>query len=420
MIEMRHPSEQGSVNPHAAGSPDAFGEVYRSFHPRLLRFCRRHCWDAAAAEDAVQETFVRALRYFGSYDPSYPLWPWLKTIARNVISGAAEAPLGGSAAPPVLRDPMTRVDDRDELEKALGTLNVRHQQAIRLRYLSDLSPKESALQMGLSVAAFNQILFRARDRLRQEYVRLSETALGLVMLPAAMLRRLWRWAAERARPNRPGVLEGVQGALPAVAHITAGTVALMLILGGGPGVKPSEIPRNPVNAPVDGPLVVAPLGDSPSQEEPRQDRRMIILGVSGAEGSEDSVPGAGPTSGEAGADVNGPGGHGEETLPTSSTQPPGADAGTVEAENSGPPAGGAEAPTDPGPGPGDGGSGRNLPPVPADPPLEPPTQVDDPGPGPTPRCTPTCVAIGPVVEELPDLSGPPPGDPVHSLPPELL
>jgi RNA polymerase sigma-70 factor (ECF subfamily) len=411
MIQMGHPSDQALFNRHAAGSSDALSEVYRRFHPRLLRFCRQHCWDAATAEDAVQETFVRAIRYFGSFDASYPLWPWLKTIARNVIVGAVEAPpAGGSAAPPVQRDPMTCVDDRDELERALGALNDRHQQAIRLRYLSDLSPKESALRMGLSVAALNQILFRARDRLRQEYLRLADTALGLVAVPGAMLRRLWRWASERARPNRPGVPEGVQGALPAVAQITAGTVALVLMLGAGPGVG-----RSPVDTSVDGARVMAPLGDTPSQDEPRQ-RRQTILGVSGAVGPGVSDLGADPTAGTTSADENGTG-HAEGTLPDTDTQPAG---GTPGSEGTGSEAlgGGGEETTDPGPASGAGG-GQHRPPVPAEPPLDPPTQVDDPGPGPTPHCVPACVPIAPIVEKLPDPAEPPPGDPIHSLPDPL-
>lgn len=57
----------------------------------LLAYASRSLLDRAAAEEAVQETFLRAWRAAGTYDRSRPLRPWLFTILRHVVVDEARA-----------------------------------------------------------------------------------------------------------------------------------------------------------------------------------------------------------------------------------------------------------------------------------------------------------------------------------------
>jgi RNA polymerase sigma-70 factor (ECF subfamily) len=57
----------------------------------LMGYACRSLADRAAAEEAVQETFLRAWRSAGSYDPSRPLRPWLFAILRHVVVDEARA-----------------------------------------------------------------------------------------------------------------------------------------------------------------------------------------------------------------------------------------------------------------------------------------------------------------------------------------
>ncbi len=70
----------------------------------LYGYAVRALGDSAAADEVVQETFLRAWRAADRYDPSRPLRPWLFTILRNLVIDEARArkvrpvPLPGSDA----------------------------------------------------------------------------------------------------------------------------------------------------------------------------------------------------------------------------------------------------------------------------------------------------------------------------------
>jgi RNA polymerase sigma factor (sigma-70 family) len=68
-----------------AGDPDAAADFVRRFQRRVFGLTFSILRDRAAAEEAAQESFVRAWRHASAYDPRRgPVAPWLLTIARNV------------------------------------------------------------------------------------------------------------------------------------------------------------------------------------------------------------------------------------------------------------------------------------------------------------------------------------------------
>ena len=69
---------------------DGIAAAHLAHHRWLLSRCRALLGDPGAAEDAVQETFLRAWRACGSFDPAAgpSLATWLGTIARNVAVDA--------------------------------------------------------------------------------------------------------------------------------------------------------------------------------------------------------------------------------------------------------------------------------------------------------------------------------------------
>lgn len=64
-------------------------EAWRRHAGELFGFANRALGDHAAADEAVQETFLRAWRSAASYDRTRPLRPWLFTILRNVVADEA-------------------------------------------------------------------------------------------------------------------------------------------------------------------------------------------------------------------------------------------------------------------------------------------------------------------------------------------
>ncbi len=58
-----------------------FDELYKAHYVRVFGLCRRLLNSASLAEDASQETFLRAYRKFREYDRTRPFSPWVSTIA---------------------------------------------------------------------------------------------------------------------------------------------------------------------------------------------------------------------------------------------------------------------------------------------------------------------------------------------------
>ena len=65
----------------ASGDRHAFSELVRRHQSVVYNVAYRLLGERGEAQDAAQETFLRAYRYLASYDPDKPLAPWLKRIA---------------------------------------------------------------------------------------------------------------------------------------------------------------------------------------------------------------------------------------------------------------------------------------------------------------------------------------------------
>ena len=175
-----------------AGDHAAFARLYDRLAPVVLSLCRKHA--RAEAEDATQETFIRAYRALHKVDGPDKLRPWLFGIARRVCSersrsarrrakheerfamtraaeqGAASAP-GPAAAPAGNRDtagPLAAVAHAEQLallEAALDHLDDRERLAVHLYYLETDPVRAAASSLGLSRSGYYKLLARAREHL---------------------------------------------------------------------------------------------------------------------------------------------------------------------------------------------------------------------------------------------------------------
>ena len=162
-------------NSYEPGSVADFDRLYRETYPRLVRTIYAVLGDAAAAEDCVQEAFVRAFDAWPRFRPERPAEAWIHQIALNVaIShrrkmklrevGELVRRLGRPAPPP---DPMEAVE-QGEVVAALRRLPPRVAAAFVLRHYHGYNNREIAQATGVSERTVGARLAQARQRLAAE------------------------------------------------------------------------------------------------------------------------------------------------------------------------------------------------------------------------------------------------------------
>lgn len=145
-----------------------------SHRAELTAYCRRMLGSSFDAEDAVQETLMRAWRASGRFEGRATPRTWLYRIATNVcfdqLSRAARLPVPVEELPEPLDadeepDPSDRALARDDLRLALaatiGTLPPRQRAVLILREVLSWRASEVAALLDTTTAAVNSALQRA-------------------------------------------------------------------------------------------------------------------------------------------------------------------------------------------------------------------------------------------------------------------
>lgn len=140
---------------------------------RLLRLCCMMLRDASLAQDAVQETFVKAYRGMDAFRGESSEGTWLTRIAINVCRDMLRAPwarfVDRRVAPERLANP---VDDpageRTELALEIMRLPRKYREVILLYYDQDWTMKEIAGLLGIPTRTVSDRLRRARELLRDQ------------------------------------------------------------------------------------------------------------------------------------------------------------------------------------------------------------------------------------------------------------
>ncbi len=158
-------------------------EVYAAYllhGPELYRFVLRGLGDAHAAQDVVQETFVKAWRSGERYDPALSsLRVWLFGIARNAMIDHARAAKvrpwqGNLVDPPTLHDlagtsehdPMESLMVSWVVEEALRQLSENHRVAIVRTHLQERPYEEVAAELAIPVGTLRSRVFYGLKALR--------------------------------------------------------------------------------------------------------------------------------------------------------------------------------------------------------------------------------------------------------------
>lgn len=181
------------------GNLGAFDEVVAEFRDSLIRHAIRRLHDVSAAEDAVQETFVRAFRSFDRLHEASRIGPWLHHILANVCIDEANRrrrdadkteragadPFARRSAPGV--EQVLDLDvDSAPLADAIGTLSSSYQEALQLRFVDELSYEEMAVVAGTTEQNVRARVSRARTAMK---IALRGVAVFPALLAGFMVRR---------------------------------------------------------------------------------------------------------------------------------------------------------------------------------------------------------------------------------------
>jgi len=159
-----------------AVSEAQFAEWVQRHYRAVYRRCYYLLGDADEADDAAQETFLRAYLARERYDPARALRPWLLTIAtRHCLDRLRRRSRRPAtrwddlqtlpAAPARAEDALVEDEEHERVRQAVATLPPMERALIVLHYWEDLPYEAIAAQTGLSVSAVKSRLYRARQRL---------------------------------------------------------------------------------------------------------------------------------------------------------------------------------------------------------------------------------------------------------------
>lgn len=211
------PADEEATRTHLerarGGDPDAFAWLFAQYRPGIERLCRRLLLDAASAEDATGEVFLRARRALASVDPARAFGPWLRTIATNYCLDQLRrrrterslfdaSDLSGESLAddrPGALQAITHHQERQSVLDALDRLPAKYRVPLVLRFYRDLDYAEIADVLGVSRNQVGTLLHRAKHKLRLALAESDapgeETSAELHRAPSA---------APAPRPRRKG------------------------------------------------------------------------------------------------------------------------------------------------------------------------------------------------------------------------
>jgi RNA polymerase sigma-70 factor (ECF subfamily) len=172
-----------------AGNKQAFSRLVEAYQRPVYNLTYRMLGTQEEAEDAAQETFLRAYSRLQQYDSSHKFSTWLFSIAnhhcidrlrkrRKTFVSIDDNPVLQNLQheAPEPEETMLGAEQAHELQALLTQLEPEYRTPLILRYWEEYSYEEIAETMELTVSAVKSRLFRARKQMADLYVAQSRPA----------------------------------------------------------------------------------------------------------------------------------------------------------------------------------------------------------------------------------------------------
>jgi len=175
------PNDGQLITELESGDLNALGALYERYKTNVYRTALAITHDPAAAEDILQDCFLRLHKYVHSIDTSLPLRPWLYRVTTNLaynwercrkrwpmsLDGVLDWLVSPTHNSPERRAEMS--DMQSQVMDAVLSLNTNQRIVITLYYLNSLDLKEIASILDCPVGTVKSRLHYGRQALRRKF-----------------------------------------------------------------------------------------------------------------------------------------------------------------------------------------------------------------------------------------------------------
>ena len=165
-------SEIHLIEAATSGDIESFGELCRRYYAAMAAISYAVLGDHQLAEDAVQESFARALVRIKSLKDGAKFAPWLAAICRNVAKDMIATKVKQNSTKDISQ--VNEVGNHDEndraIRRAIEKLSDPAKELIVLRYYDGLSYEQISSVLGISKASINGRLTRSKRKMA-DYLR---------------------------------------------------------------------------------------------------------------------------------------------------------------------------------------------------------------------------------------------------------
>ncbi len=164
------------------GDSQAFTLLVETYSRPVYNLCYRMLGNAEDAEDAAQETFLRAYQSLRRYDRSRSFSTWLLSIAahysidqirkrRVQVVSVEELPVPDLPdRSPGMETNLSRKEERARIRAILNKLDPLDRAAVVMYYWYDFSYEEICQALSLTMSALKSRLHRARRAMAEEWL----------------------------------------------------------------------------------------------------------------------------------------------------------------------------------------------------------------------------------------------------------
>jgi RNA polymerase sigma-70 factor (ECF subfamily) len=173
------------------GDVDAFTYLVNTHQNAVFNLCYRMLGDPYHAEDAAQETFIRAYKAMKSYDQNRSFSTWLLSIAAHYcidqlrkkrlnLTSIEETPYLEIPDPgPNPESSLTQIEQKKVVRALLEVLSDVDRAIVIMFYWYEFSYAEIAEALNLSSSAVKSRIHRARTQLAKSWKENEQTTSGL-------------------------------------------------------------------------------------------------------------------------------------------------------------------------------------------------------------------------------------------------